>query len=551
MLGTLFPSKHSKADDRPSQAEDPVASSIEALKTLQKTLHMLSPADKSAVKQQLPFAASEWLEGLALSIRAQSESCAPGAAPNGEPVIDKEKETREAARIRLTPDSSKVILVLVGLPARGKSTLCHSLEQFLGWRGHSIKSFKVGGFRRGGDERPSGDAEPVGRAQYSSASFFDSTKTFAMATRDAVTETAFDELLEWLSTPSGELAIFDACNVTIQRRAKLQAKVNEFNLTHSVSASIVFIESIVTDEEVISQEMQWKVKNSADFRGMAEDGAMKDLTERITHYEKVYQTVREEEGPYIKMFDLRAKVHACNVYGRMAKSVVPYMLAIHPIRKAVYMIVVPSQPPSVLSAEAEDESLSASLASWAATCPRAKELIILTSTTPRAISIAEMLSQATGSAPPAHRSHLVTMAKRDATPSASPSASADSAAALLPASITPAPITPAPVVRTNSFKGMFGESVSDLISRLEPIVLETTAATSPVCIVAHEAPCRTLRAFLLNTKARGMHERDKVDVSFAAMASDFRTPQLLEYTPHDDPMILGGCTETLVDLHLN
>jgi len=251
------------------------------------------------------------------------------------------------------------------------------------------------------------------------------------------------------------------------------------------------------------------------------------------------------------MFDLRAKVHACNVYGRMAKSVVPYMLAIHPIRKAVYMIVVPSQPPSVLSAEAEDESLSASLASWAATCPRAKELIILTSTTPRAISIAEMLSQATGSAPPAHRSHLVTMAKRDATPSASPSASADSAAALLPASITPAPITPAPVVRTNSFKGMFGESVSDLISRLEPIVLETTAATSPVCIVAHEAPCRTLRAFLLNTKARGMHERDKVDVSFAAMASDFRTPQLLEYTPHDDPMILGGCTETLVNLHLN
>ena len=142
---------------------------------------------------------------------------------------------------------------------------------------------------------------------------------------------------------------------------------------------------------MISQEMHWKVKNSADFRGMAEDGAMKDLTERITHYEKVYQTVREEEGPYIKMFDLRAKVHACNVYGRMAKSVVPYMLAIHPIRKAVYMIVVPSDPPSVLSAEAEDEALRASLASWAATCPRAKELIILTSTAPRAISIAEML----------------------------------------------------------------------------------------------------------------------------------------------------------------
>ena len=39
--------------------------------------------------------------------------------------------------------------------------------------------------------------------------------------------------------------------------------------------------------------------------------------------EKKYQTVREAEGPYIKLFDLRAKCHACNIYGRMAKSVLP------------------------------------------------------------------------------------------------------------------------------------------------------------------------------------------------------------------------------------
>ena len=51
-----------------------------------------------------------------------------------------------------------------------------------------------------------------------------------------------------------------------------------------------------------------QVAYSKDFTGLAKDDALRDLHHRIAHYEKIYQTVREEEGAYIKMFDLRAKV---------------------------------------------------------------------------------------------------------------------------------------------------------------------------------------------------------------------------------------------------
>ena len=68
--------------------------------------------------------------------------------------------------------------------------------------------------------------------------------------------------------------------------------------------------------------MQWKVRHSADFAGTPEAVAMEDLRVRIGHYEKVYETVEEHEGAYIKLFYLKAKVHACNIYGRMSKSVV-------------------------------------------------------------------------------------------------------------------------------------------------------------------------------------------------------------------------------------
>ena len=124
----------------------------------------------------------------------------------------------------------------------------------------------------------------------------------------------------WLHDEQGQVAIFDAANVTIQRRAKLMELVNKHGRKHpDTSIGMVFIESIVTVESIIHREMLWKVRNSNDFRGMPEAEAMKDLEERIKYYEEKYETVREQEGAYIKIFDQRAKVSACNVYGRMAK----------------------------------------------------------------------------------------------------------------------------------------------------------------------------------------------------------------------------------------
>ena len=50
---------------------------------------------------------------------------------------------------------------------------------------------------------------------------------------------------------------------------------------------IVFIESIVTDPVVIQQGMEWKATHSPDFKGLEASVALKDLQDRIDHYEKV------------------------------------------------------------------------------------------------------------------------------------------------------------------------------------------------------------------------------------------------------------------------
>ena len=316
-------------------------------------------------------------------------------------------ETATAARIRLTPDSGSLVIVLVGLPARGKSMLGHKLARFLTWRGYKTKHFCAGDKRRHAWNRD-GD-----RKQLASASMFDSQKAYASMTRETISMDTFEELVTWLRADSGQVAIFDACNSTMARRKKLTERIHLLNASVKAGsggqgAGIVFIESVVTDPEVVHTMSLWKVRNSADFAGMTEEAALADLNERIGHYERGYQTVHETEGPYIKLFDLRAKVHACNVYGRMAKSVLPYLLALHSIARPIFMLVIDDDYSYVLPGGGGESKaqLTAGLARWVKSYPRRDELCILTSAAPRAKETAEALADAAGCARPSPRGPL-------------------------------------------------------------------------------------------------------------------------------------------------
>lgn len=270
---------------RPSSARqaDPVSQTVQALQGLQGTLHNLTPADQAKVQTALAFASPEWLQGLSISIGAgQESSLSPDHSSHGgsshgraHPLdvsnsssrskqMDALMETADDARARLTPNSSKVVLVMVGIPARGKSLLCHKLEHFLCWRGTVTKAFTVGSYRRGeilpDGARPSPATVPAVRPQFSGASFFDPTKAFAGAQREKVSLDAFDELLKWLSEDASEIAIFDASNVTMKRRAQLQERMNAHSERCGIPPmSLVFIESICTDDSVIREQMLFKV----------------------------------------------------------------------------------------------------------------------------------------------------------------------------------------------------------------------------------------------------------------------------------------------------
>lgn len=111
-------------------------------------------------------------------------------------------------------DTKKIVVVMVGLPARGKSLIARKLVGYAKWQSITAKVFNVGAYRRNDNPRPD-------------ANFFDINNKDGERARRAAAEAAMADLLSWLSSPENKVAILDATNSTKARRKWIYDKVQE------------------------------------------------------------------------------------------------------------------------------------------------------------------------------------------------------------------------------------------------------------------------------------------------------------------------------------
>ena len=111
----------------------------------------------------------------------------------------------------------KLVLVLVGLPARGKSYIAYKLMGYLRWRGLNANLFNVGKHRRQVAE---------GAHVPQSSEYFSATNTAALHQRDEIAMEVLDCMLDWLQL-TGDVSIFDATNTTSARRRAVLARCQQ------------------------------------------------------------------------------------------------------------------------------------------------------------------------------------------------------------------------------------------------------------------------------------------------------------------------------------
>jgi hypothetical protein len=213
------------------------------------------------------------------------------------PVPPRVRSSSTASIPSSTPH--KIVFALVGLPARGKSFIASKIVSFFNWSGTSARIFNAGSKRR--------DLEGAKTSGWST--FFSNSNVSAVSKRDAIALATLDEAINWLINENGCIALFDATNTTQARRKLIEERLCQ----ESQSIKLIFIESICTNEEVLRNNLLQKIRHSPDFDGIPEEDALKDLRDRITAYENVYEPVNDEEDvAYIKVIDFHSKV--CCLY---------------------------------------------------------------------------------------------------------------------------------------------------------------------------------------------------------------------------------------------
>ncbi|GMH11983.1 hypothetical protein Nepgr_013824 [Nepenthes gracilis] len=203
-------------------------------------------------------------------------------------------------------------IVLVGLPARGKTFTAAKLTRYLRWLGHDTKHFNVGKYRR----------LKLGTNQ--SADFFRGDNPNGLEARNEVAALAMEDMISWMHE-GGQVGIFDATNSTRQRRSMLMQLAEG-------RCKIIFLETICNDERIIERNIRLKVQQSPDYAEETDfEAGCRDFRHRLANYEKVYEPV--EEGSYIKMIDMVSghggQIQVNNISGYLPGRIVFFLVNTH------------------------------------------------------------------------------------------------------------------------------------------------------------------------------------------------------------------------------
>lgn len=371
----------------------------------------------------------------------------------------------------------KLILAMVGLPARGKTFMARRLKRHLSWMGYRIEIYNVGNYRRkylGADQRHD---------------FFDPSNAEGEEKRAQMAALAFEEMAEALKNDSIDIAIFDATNTTVHRRRWLVNEIHHRDLTYK----LVFVESVCNDEQVIRANVRETKLKSPDYSNLPENVAVADFLRRIDHYKSVYEPLgevpEENDLPYIKIIDVGRMIVANRIQGFLNSRVLFFLSNLHITPRPIWLTRHGESEFNVQGRIGGDSLLSPRGHAYALRLSAymsqlypqgTSELTVWTSTLKRTIMTAAPLG----------REIVSWKALDEIDAGICDSMSYEAIAASMPDEYS------ARAKNKFSYRYPRGESYQDIVHRLEPVIIELMRQRTPVLIISHQATLRVLYAYL-------------------------------------------------------
>ncbi|TGO41132.1 hypothetical protein BHYA_0026g00390 [Botrytis hyacinthi] len=426
-----------------------------------------------------------------------------------------EKATMAPAQLYSTESgrlfhSGRIAIVLVGLPARGKTHISVSLSRYLQWLGVKTRIFHLGDYRRA-TMSPGQDVPD----DY----FFINASAASVMLRQKILKKCREDIYAWLNHENGQVAIYDAVNPLSGGRRSL---AKEF-AKHDVQT--LFLESYVTDEKILQENARsvkisspdvnlpsecWKYQDDAkipqsQFVGMDPEDAAKLYLKRIDMKIPHFETMTEPDLNYVKMINAGERIDYNNVsFGYLSHRIVFYLMNLHiKSRQTFFARAGTSSLDDSYKADASlsdegreyakkmsdallkhrEEERAASIAAGGSDAPL-KPLTVWSSTRKRTVETAEYLKGKGFRV--RQRSQMSQL-----NPGICEKLSEKAMKRLYPDEVRMHELDP------YHHRYPRAESYHDLAVRMEPIILELEREQNDLLIIAHESVLRVLYGYLM------------------------------------------------------
>ncbi|KAK9386869.1 6-phosphofructo-2-kinase-domain-containing protein [Lipomyces mesembrius] len=366
-------------------------------------------------------------------------------------------------------ENVQICVIMVGLPARGKSLIAQKIVRYLTWLSIRAKCFNVGNYRRLETAHPT-------------AEFFDVNNSEGERLRKMAAESAIRDMFRWFDNEQGVVGILDATNTTKSRRNWI------LELCRKRNVEPMFVESWCDDEDLIMQNIMDVKTTSPDYVGQDPERAALDFRNRIHNYEKVYETISERDLTYVKLINVGSQVIINRIQSYLESRIVYYLMNLHIKPRCIWLSRHGESAFNLTGKIGGDSDLSARGREYARQLPQLvkmsvgdRPLTVWTSTLKRTQQTAKYLPY------------------RQLTWKALDELDAGQCDGLTYEEIENRYPDDFAARDENKYEYRYpgGESYRDVVVRLEPIIMELERQEN-IMIVTHQAVLRCIYAYFMN-----------------------------------------------------
>ncbi|XP_036375847.1 6-phosphofructo-2-kinase/fructose-2,6-bisphosphatase 3-like isoform X1 [Megalops cyprinoides] len=370
------------------------------------------------------------------------------------------------------------VIVMVGLPARGKTYMSKKLTRYLNWIGLPTKVFNVGEYRR----------EAV---KHYSFDFFKPDNQDAVKIRQQCALAALRDVRTYLTEEGGQIAVFDATNTTRERRDMILTFGSENGF------KIFFIESVCDDPDVIAANILEVKVSCPDYQDCNKAEAMEDFQKRIECYRVSYQPLDPDQCDrnlsFIKVINVGRRFLVNRIQDHIQSKIVYYLMNIHVQPRTIYLCRHGESEDNLQGRLGGDSGLSVRGRKFAGALSKfveeqnLKGLRVWTSQLRRSIQTAEALGLP----------YEQWKALNEIDAGVCEEMTYDEVKEMYPEEFA---------LRDQDkyyYRYPTGESYQDLVQRVEPVIMELERQEN-VLVVCHQAVMRCLLAYFLDKSADEM-----------------------------------------------